>query len=239
MDVEKASKLLERLQRDIGLFKKRAMQVGENNPNDSAAFREKIGQLRTSIQKTENDLQTMMQNAPSPGTDRAWDQIRSGQRDTKRDFDQADQAERRREKMFPIGRSGEAAAASTGGNGGRAAAGGQIDLSQLQRVDMSELATEEAIQYEKAKAAREIEQEAGELHGAYVEFNSLTKEQQKGLDQITTNVTKAHTSVERGVTELQQASTHQKSSRKKLCILLLIVTVVIAIVVVVVVVLKK
>lgn len=231
MDIEKVTKVLERMQRDVGLYVRRA------NTGGTAEFRLKTTQLRSSIQKTENELQSALQNAPAPGVDRSWDQIRNSSRETKKDFEQADTNERRREKMFPLGSSGgDAAGVYASGNSAR---GGQIELSQLQRVDMSELATEEAIQLEKHRAAREIEQETGELHGAYVEFNALTKEQQKGLDTMTTNVTKAHSHVERGVGELKEASKHQKSSRKMICIIVVILVVVIAIVVVVVVVMKK
>lgn len=110
----------------------------------------------------------------------------------------------------------------------------------LKRVDMNELATEEAIQHEKARTAREIEQEAGELHGAYKEFNALVQEQQKGLDTMQHNVETAVVKVVRGKEELETASTHQKSARKRMCCLIgILAVVIIVVIVVVVVVLKK
>lgn len=107
---------------------------------------------------------------------------------------------------------------------------------QLRRVDVSELATEEAIQREKNEAAREIEAEAAELNGAYKEFAALIGEQQSGLDAMNKNVASATVKIEKGSAELATASTHQKSARKRMCCLVVLLAIIIAVIVVVVVV---
>jgi len=238
MDAERANKLVDKFNRDVELFKKRSVDVGDNNPKDTPQLRAKLNDLRKNINRTQENLQNAIAQA---GADRTWEEIRSRFRTLAREFEQADGNVRKREKASPLqgqdSQTGGADNGGRGGNGGRA--GGTVDLSQLRRVDMNELHTEEAIQQEKGRQAIEIEQEARELHSAYVEFNALTQEQQQGIDKMSTNITKTERSMEKGIGQLQKASEHQKSGRKKLCCLLVILAVTIAVVVVVIVVMKK
>lgn len=238
--------MVDKFNRDVELFKKRSVDVGDNNPKDTPQLRAKLNDLRKTINKTQENLQGAIAQA---GADRTWEEIRSRFRTLVRDFEQADGGVRKREKANPLqgqdggaaGGRGEAASSSNGSGGGNGRAGGQqqVDLSQLRRVDMNELHTEEAIQQEKCRQAVEIEQEARELHSAYVEFNALTNEQQTGIDKMTSNITKTERSMDKGIGQLQKASDHQKSGRKKLCILLVILAITIVVVVVVIVVMKK
>lgn len=202
MDAEKASRQLERLQRDIAHYNKLAMQqIGDNNPNDSAGLRNKIVLLRASIQKASEELtQSLQQLATS---DRVVDHLRCGQRDAKRDFDQVNEALRHREKKCSL--RGEPAEQGTGERIGEYTP----HLQQIARVDMNELTTVEAVQAEKARLAREVEQSASELHDAVQEFNALTNEQQRGLDRVADNVVKAHASVRQGTAEIKHARKYQ------------------------------
>ena len=234
MDAERAAKQVDKFSRDVELFKKRSSDVGDNNPKDTPQLRAKLNELRRNISRTQENVQGAIAQG---GVDRAWDDVRQRFRSITKDFEASDVAVRKREKAFPLAAGNDGAAAATGGRSG--AAGGTVDLTQLKRVDMNELATEEALQAEKCRQAHEIEQEARELHSAYVEFNALTQEQQQGLDKMSTNVQKTERSMDKGIGQLQAASAHQKSSRKKLCILLVILAVAMAVIVVVVIVLKK
>jgi t-SNARE complex subunit (syntaxin) len=237
MDAEKASKLVDKFSRDVELFKKRSADVGDNNPKDTPQLRAKLNDLRRTIGRTQEQLQGALGSA---ATDRSWDDVRQRFRTLSKDYEAADAGVRKREKAFPLSASAEGGAVTPAASASRTGtAGGTIDLSQMRRYDMNELATEEVLQQEKCRAAVEIEQEARELHSAYVEFNALTQEQQQGLDKMTSNLVKTERSMEKGIGQLQAASEHQKSSRKKLCILLVILAVAIAIIVIVVIVLKK
>jgi hypothetical protein len=109
----------------------------------------------------------------------------------------------------------------------------------IQEVDVSELATQEALQREKYLAAREIEEGARDIKECFDEFSTLVSHQQQGLDNATKNVDSAVVNVQAGTTQLKQAQEHQKSSRKRLCCIIGILVLVIAAIVVVVIVLKK
>lgn len=144
------------------------------------------------------------------------------------------------------GGGGNGGAAPPAGNrGGKAVprargggAGGEQTMI-LQQVDLSELATEEALQDEKRRAAREIEEGVRDIKDCYDEFSTLVTHQQEGIDRATKNVEVSVTNVQNGTDQLKQAGEYQKSSRKRMCCIVGILVVVIAVVVIVIVVLKK
>ncbi|CUG03087.1 QA-SNARE, putative [Bodo saltans] len=150
-----------------------------------------------------------------------------------------------------VGRGG---GGGNGGNGGanpsppaggrgkavpRARGGGGEQTMILQQVDLSELTTEEALQDEKRRAAREIEEGVRDIKDCYDEFSTLVTHQQEGIDRATKNVEVSVTNVQNGTEQLKQAGEYQKSSRKRMCCIVGILVVVIAVVVVVIVILKK
>jgi cobalamin biosynthesis Mg chelatase CobN len=147
-------------------------------------------------------------------------------------------------KKGPGGRGGGAGgpSAPAGGRGKavpRARGGGAEQTMVLQQVDLSELTTEEALQEEKRRAAREIEEGVRDIKDCYDEFSTLVTHQQTGIDAATKNVDTAVTNVQNGTEQLKQAGEYQKSSRKRMCCIVGILVVVIAVIVVVVIVLKK
>lgn len=141
------------------------------------------------------------------------------------------------------GKSGPSAPAQQRGKvvpGKRAGGGaGEEKTFVLQQVDISELATEEALQSEKYRAAREIEEGVRDIKDCYDEFSTLVNHQQQGLDTASKNVEVSVTNVQAGTEQLKKAQEHQKSSRKRMCCIVAILVVVIAVIVVVVIVLKK
>lgn len=121
--------------------------------------------------------------------------------------------------------------------GSRRQEGGQEKML-IHEVDVSELATQEALQREKYIAAREIEEGARDIKECFDEFSTLVSHQQQGIDTATKNVEVSVTNVQAGTEQLKQAQEHQKSSRKRLCCIIGILVLVIAAIVIVVVVLK-
>ena len=229
MDVEKAAKFVQRIQRDSRDFATLSQLIGDKTGKDTPQLRNKLERCRREISRTDTQLQDILKNAAVG--DRAWDQLKGQYKETKKAFDAADATARRKEKENPMLADGSSTAAAPSGGGGAA---GEFRVSELKRVDMSELATEEAIQAEKLQGVREIEQDMRELKTTYQEFNELVNTQQGGIDTMQKNVQQATVHVEKGVVELKEASNQQKQSRSKLCIVLLLLVVVIVIIVVVV-----
>lgn len=130
---------------------------------------------------------------------------------------------------------------SRGGGGKQQQSGGGKREPQmiLQQVDLSELATEEALQEEKRRQAMEIKEGVQDIKDCYDEFSTLVNHQQQGIDASSKNVESAVTNVQAGTDQLKQAQEHQKSSRKRMCCIVAILVALIIVVVVVIVVLKK
>lgn len=237
MEAEKATKFVQEIQRETKGLRANADVIGTQR--DSPQVRRKLELQRKKVSDAEAKLQGLLR-AATPG-DRVWDEINMNFRQAKKEFEAASLAAKKKEKDFPMssqggpgGREGDGAASGGGGDGAVA-----INIHEFKRVDMSELATEEALQNEKYRGVVEIQQEMADLHSAYSQFQGLVNEQQSGLDKMETDVVKAKTHVEKGVDELKGASTQQKKGRKMMCVIVLLLTVIIAIVVVVVVVMKK
>ncbi|EPY30384.1 syntaxin 7 [Strigomonas culicis] len=109
----------------------------------------------------------------------------------------------------------------------------QIREQDIRPIDLSEFHTEEVIQREKLKNAREIENDVTDLKSTYQEFNSLVNQQQTGIDFISTNIAESQGLIERGHIQIQSSSRSQKSFRKVGCIVGVIIVVVVILVIIV------
>ena len=246
MEAEKATKFVQEIQRETKGLRNNGELIG--SPRDGPQLRRKLETQRQKVSNAETKLQGLLR-AASHG-DRVWDEINGNYRQAKKEFDQVSLNVKKKEKEYPMGGAGGGGGggsiyASEGAGPDRGSgshAGGsndvQINMHEFKRVDMSELATEEALQHEKYQGVVEIQQDMTELNSAYKEFQDLVQDQGQGIDAMENNVVKAKSSVEKGTTDLQGAGDYQKSARKKMCIMLIILAIIIAIVVVVVVVMK-
>ncbi|ORC87479.1 putative QA-SNARE [Trypanosoma theileri] len=108
----------------------------------------------------------------------------------------------------------------------------------FQQVNIDGLITEERIQHEKLREAKEIEVGVAEIKEVTDEFAALLEHQQVGIDGLTTNVSAANQRVNAGRDELSSAGRHQSCCRKMFCLVLLALSVSFSIVLVVVLVSK-
>ena len=140
----------------------------------------------------------------------------------------------------PVPAKGRGRAGGTRETGG-ASAGGErrLEITTVQKVDLSELATEEEIQKEKLRDAAEIQEGVRDIKGCYDEFSVLLNHQQAGIDRSAKNVETSVTNVQSGTEQLKQAGEHQKTSRKTMCCLVVVLVVVIIVVVIVLVLMRK
>jgi hypothetical protein len=81
----------------------------------------------------------------------------------------------------------------------------QAQVSGYRRVDLSELATEEALQREKLAGVLEVEADLNELRGMTRDLNGMLVEQRGGLRAAAGNIDRALALTQRGTQELRKA----------------------------------
>eukprot|EP00759_Apiculatamorpha_spiralis_P037151 PhF_6_TR3713/c0_g1_i1/m.5307/K08488/STX7; syntaxin 7 len=248
MSVMEVERNITKLQNEIKVFDTTAQSLG--TMKDSQAVRKKLERKRDDIKKIISTLDTAIKGVKSGGsTTPQFDKMVQQYNTMTKAYEQSDRQAKQKEREHVIAATNDASSpsheeGSSGFNNGGGGGGGggyqvQFTESKLKPYDLGELHTETAIQSEKAHEIMKLEQDLGELHSAYQEFNVLVKEQQTGLNQMEKNTDQSVVKVQSGVEELKQAGKYQKSARKKMCILLVILLIIIVIVVVVAVVMTK
>lgn len=85
---------------------------------------------------------------------------------------------------------------------------------------------------ERFGAVKDIEKSLLELHQVFLDMAVLVEVQGEQLDDIESQVGRAHSFVSRGAEQLQTARKHQKNTRKWYCIAIIILLIVILVIVV-------
>ena len=221
-DPEAISRQIQSLAKHVTEFTGSVSQLGTERDN-GAPLREKLRKIRATVSQLDSKIDEMLKQ--SPGDDQTYDQLKSKFQKLRKDFEtvntKAKRLENQRGNPALPQQEGQQSPRSSGGAGSS-----QIRIQDIKQVDMSEMATEEALQREKLHGALEIESEMRDLKSTYQEFQDLVVHQQTGLDTTSKNITESKQHVEKGVVELKQASQYQQSSRKKMCIIVVILVVV-------------
>jgi syntaxin 7 len=225
-DPEAVSRQIQSFAKQVTDFTSAVSALGTERDN-GAPLRERLRKIRSLVSQLEGKIDDMLKSAPAD--DRTFEQLRAKYQKLRKDFELTNNKAKKLEKTGPASAGGamnEGGARSSASTSGR-----EVKIQDIKQVDMSELATEEALQREKLHGALEIEGEMRDLHSTYKEFQDLVVHQQTGLDTVSNNITESRKHVEKGVVELKQASVHQKSSRKKMCVVIVILVVLIVVVV--------
>jgi syntaxin 7 len=226
-DPEAVSRQIQSFGKQVADFTNAVGLLGTDKDN-GAPLREKLRKIRSVVAQLEGKIDDMVKHAPDD--DKTFEQLRQKYQKLRRDFELMNNKAKKLEKGGPMAMND----ANSGGGGGprsSAGTGKEVRIQDIKQVDMSELATEEALQREKLHGALVIESEMRDLHSTYKEFQDLVVHQQTGLDTMSSNITESRKHVEKGVVELKEASGHQKASRKKMCIVIVILVVLIVVVV--------
>ena len=220
-DPEAVSRQIQSFAKHVTDFNGVVSQLGTER-DSGAPLRERLRKIRASVSQLEGKIDDMLK--ATPADDKTFEQLKGKYQKLRRDFETLNNKAKKLEK-------GPASGAPGGGEGVRSSsgAGKEVRIQDIKQVDMSELATEEALQREKLHGALEIESEMRDLHSTYKEFQDLVVHQQTGLDTVSGNISESRKHVEKGVVELKQASVHQKASRKKLCIAVVILVVIVVV----------
>jgi hypothetical protein len=238
------------LQRHIKDYSTMGKVIGTDRDND--AHRKKITRHRQRVEETFQKAQALLSDAPTGGPDAAdWEAMKQSIRGLRGEYETIDRDTRGRENAHRLagaaGPSDQAGTSSNAGTNGGAGAGGSrpqgghttVKMQDFKQIDDAELHTEEALQREKLAGILDVERDMNQLNSMYHELHGHIEGQQVGLTTAETNIDRAQTHVEKGITELKSANKLQKSSRKKMFILLGIIALIIVVVIVVVVVMKK
>jgi aminopeptidase N len=197
MDLQRASKLVERYKNDVALLSKKSADIG-GGVKDTTQLRAKIQQLRIAIGKSTDAVGKMLLEEVADAAEKpALVSLRSDFAAAKREFQKAETAIHHKEADHVLPTASSDSSAQQG------------NLQQvgvpIVELRSNELATIERLQLEKCQNALEIEQSSRELHSAVHEFNALAKEQQVGVDIMTKNIKETGDSMDKGAKQLQKA----------------------------------
>ncbi|CAH9135041.1 unnamed protein product [Cuscuta epithymum] len=84
---------------------------------------------------------------------------------------------------------------------------------------------------ERHEAVKEVERNLKELHQVFMDVAVLVETQGEQLDDIESQVQRAHSVVRQGAHQLQEARTKQKSTRKWTCYAIILLLIIILIIV--------
>lgn len=209
----------------------RAAQSGLGTGRDAIA-RDSLRRARLSVQKAHATVSPLL-------TDAALSELVRQYNKAKAEFDSLNAATLRREKEVFRKNAEEAQTPQTSqqNSASERTALTQAHVRDFKQVDLSGLRTEEHLQAEKLRSAREVETDMQDLKTTYQEFSSLVDKQQEGLDYVTNNVSETNNLIDKGHGQLQSASRSQKRFRKFGCAIgIVVIVVVIAVIIAVVVV---
>ncbi|CAD2217522.1 syntaxin 7 [Angomonas deanei] len=191
---------------------------------DSIA-RDKLRRIRTTVQQCRDKNKTVLESS-----DAALQSLKEQFHSAMSEFDRVNADSIRKERQTFRQAGAEVLAQEAGVSAGEQM---QVNAQKIRPIDLTEFHTEEAIQREKLRNAKDIETDMRDLKTTYHEFNALVNQQQSGVDMMENHVAESHSLIERGHGQIQQASRHQKKFRKIGCIIGVVVALVVVVVIII------